>query len=741
MTDESRWGNMKTLRAQVLQDFLLLLLATGLAGCNSVIPQIMTPVATANTIEPAIPSEATPGVNGVVLPSNQELEVISSANSSRLGLLAQFSEGDFTGGMVLSPDGTLMAVAAAGGVILYDAVSGKKVDFYATANGVDSLVFSPNGQKIAYIRRVPSGDVYPETDVAGDEIFKPELTLLDLQTKTILYSTPLFGKGCGEYAVQDISFTPDGKQIVFRDTFSYLGLPDNDDICVLNAGDGSLTRSYKPEDSFSLLALSSPALQDSSVWMGVVDPNTQYNEIPIAYIQRYNPVNGTSETRIQIQNAGGIDRIIVSQTGQWLAVSSRQQAQILSTNGSVIAAIPTGQSEITTMSLSADEKSLALGYQDGSSRLYRVSDGQLISEIEPLQNQSVNVVYDPLAVGALRFSSDNKRLYRLLHNSGSYGSTIIQVISLEDNRQLFSISGRNPFSLPALSVDNSSLAWGGYEDGHVELWSTKDQKQMAALIGHTAMVMQTQFSPDGSQIATASNDGTVRLWNVADGTAQAVLGNHPGGVWAVAYSLDGKQLASVSRDGKLELWDTSTHNLIKSLDSGTAGWQVNSLIFEQEDNAILIVSGCLALEMCSAHGAGDLRRMDLSTGEITTLLPFGIEDLAFSQDRSLFSADGLQGHLVGRVSSGQYEIVKTFTSPYGNGDLRGAAISPDGSLFLSGNGAGVHAWDVASGQMIGLFRNQNQFGCYGKMYFSTDGRLFLVANVVGVINLWGMRSQ
>ncbi len=730
---------MNTSIHSILRNLLLLLLATSLAGCNSVSPQMMTPVATAGIIEPPIPIESTPGVNGAVLPFNQELEVISSANSSRIGLLAQFSEGKFTGGMVLSPDGTLLAVAAEGGVIFYDAVSGKKVDFYATVNDVGAVFFSPDGAKLAFVHRIPSGDVYPETDIAGEEIFKPELVLLDLQTKTILYSTPLFGKGCGEYAVHDISFTPDGNRIIFRDTSSFLGLPDNDNICVLNAGDGSLIRSYKPEDSFSLLALSSPALQDSSVWMGVVDPNTQYNEIPVTYIQRYDPVNGTLENRIQIQNAGRIDRIIVSQTGQWLAVNSKQQAQIFSTDGSVIAVIPKEQSEITVMSLSADEKSLVLGYQDGSSRIYQVSDGQLISEIEPVQTQSVNVVYEPLAVFALRFSSDNKRLYRFLHNSGTYGLTIIQVISMEDNQQLFIISGYNAFSLPALSMDNSLLAWGGYEDGHVEIWSINDQKQIATLIGHTAIVLQTQFSPDDSQIATASNDGTVRLWSVANGTNLAVLGNHPGGVWAIAYSPDGKQLASVSRDGKLELWDTSTHNLIKSLDSGTAGWQVNSLIFEQEDNVILIASGCVYVQMCSAQGTGDLRRMDLATGEITTLLPFGNEDLIFSQDHSLFSADGHQGQLVGRVSSGQYEIVQTFTSPYGTGALRGAAISPDGSLFLSGNFYGVHVWDVATSQMIGLVQNPYQVGYYGKMFFSADGRIFLVGS--GVISLWGVRKE
>ena len=731
---------MKTTRSPIFKVLPLVLLTVSLAGCSSVTSQTMTPVVTANVTAPTISTYPTVVGQSAGLPSDQELEAISPANISRLGLLAQFSEGDFTGDMALSPDGTLLAVAAEGGVVLYDAISGKKVDFYATANGVDTLVFSPDGKKLAYVHRIPSGDVYPGTDIAGQEIFKPELTLLDIETKTILYSAPLFGKGCGEYAVHDISFTPDGKQIIFRDSFSYLGLPHADNLCVLNAQDGNLIRSFKPEDSFSLTALSTPSAEDSTVWLSVVDPNSANNALPDAYIQRYDPVNDRSENRIHIQNVGRINGIIVSQTGQWLVVSSGQQAQILSTtDGSMIAGVPANQSEIIATSLSQDEKVLALGYQDGSTQLYSVPQVQRIDEIQAMNDSSVNVLNDSLAAQALHFSLDSTRLFRLMKSGELYHSAIIQAISLSDHKPQFSLSGRNAFSQPALSADNSLLAWGGYEDGHVELWSTQDRKQIATLIGHTAMVLQTQFSPDGSQIATASNDGTVRLWSVADGKNQAVLGNHSGGVWAIVYSSDGKQLASVSRDGILSLWDTSSGELIKSLDSGTAGWQVNSLLFARQENAILVVSGCLAVQMCSSQGAGDLRRIALPDGQITTLLPFGIEDFAFSQDRSLFSADGLQGHSIGRVTSGQYEILHTFTSPYGNGGLQGAVISPDGSLFFSGNAFGLHAWNVASGQMVGLVQNRNRAGYYGKIYYSADGRLLLV--VGGVIYLWGVRSR
>ncbi|MBE3143184.1 MAG: hypothetical protein IMZ61_04570 [Planctomycetes bacterium] len=733
---------MKTLHFVSLQKFFILLLAVSLSGCNALTAQTTLSTPTGNATDSAVPSESTTVFNGSVLPSNQKWEPISSTNISHLGLLARFSEGEFGNDIALSPDGKTLAVAAQGGIVLYDSAKGDLLGFDATANAVDELAFSPDGQEFAYVTRVPSGETYANGDFAGTEILKPELTLRSTETGTILFTTPLFGKGCGEYAARDISFTADGKYIVFLDTFTFQDLPQTDDLCILNAQDGSLVRSIKQEAPLQFTSLASSLSDVSSVWVSVLDTNTEMNEIPAAYLQRYDLINGTPENRFNVQNVGGIDQICSSPIGQWLAVRSRQQVQILSANDDSLAGtISSDQRQITAMAFSADGTVLALGYQDGSSQLYSIPQIQKIGEFKPVQSSSVNVTSEALPVLALRFSPDGARLFRLLNSGVQNDSALVQAISLENNQQLFSLSGRNPFSRPALSPDNALMAWGGYEDGHVEVWTTHNDIPAFTLKGHSAMVLQTLFSPDGRQIATASNDGTVRLWKVEDGTALFTLGAQSAGVWTIVYSNDGNQLASIGRDGVLNLWNTSTGSLIKSFDTGTAGWQINSVIFMQDGNAILVVAGCLAVQLCSAQGAGDLRQIDLSDGHVTTLLPYGIEALDLSQNQSSFSADSQQGKMSGQISSGQFEILRSFTSPYGTGALAGATLSPDGSLFLSGNASGIHAWETASGQMLSLVQDRNRTGYYGTMQFTMDAHIVWVASDDGVIYLWGVHSS
>jgi WD40 repeat protein len=733
---------MCTLHFANLQKFFILLLAVSLSGCNTSTAQTTLSTPAGDAINSAVPNEPTAVSTGSALPSNQELEPISSTNISRLSLLARFSEGEFGNDIALSPDGKTLAVAALGGIVLYNATNGDLLRFDATANAVDDLSFSPDGQEFAYVTRVPSGATYTSGDFTGTEILKPELTLRSTEMGTILFTTPLFGKGCGEYAARDISFTADGKYIVFLDTFTFQGLPQTDDLCVLNVQDGSLVRSIKQETPLQFTSLASSPSDSSSVWVSVLDTSTEMNGVPTAYLQGYDPINGTPENRFNVQNIGGIDQISSSPAGQWLAVGSRQQVQILSANdGSLAGTISSDQRQITAMALSADETVLALGYQDGSTQLYNIPQIQKIGEFKPVQSSSVNVTSEALPVLALRFSPDDTRLYRLLNSGVQNDSALVQAISLENNQQLFSLSGRNPFSRPVLSPDNSLLAWGGYEDGHVEVWTTHNDIPAFTLKGHSAMVLQTLFSPDGRQIATASNDGTVRLWKAEDGTALFTLDAHSAGVWAIAYSNAGNQLASIGRDGVLSLWDTSTGSLIKSFDSGTTGWQVNSLIFTQDGNAVLVVSGCLAVQLCSAQGAGDLRQIDLSDGRITTLLPYGIEALDLSQNQSSFSADSQQGKFTGQVSSGQFAISHSFTSPYGTGALAGATLSPNGSLFLSGNASGVHAWETTNGQMLSLAQDRNRTGYYGTMQFTGDAHIVWVASDDGVIYLWGVHSS
>lgn len=142
----------------------------------------------------------------------------------------------------------------------------------------------------------------------------------------------------------------------------------------------------------------------------------------------------------------------------------------------------------------------------------------------------------------------------------------------------------------AWSPDDSLLVSGSL-DTSLKLWNPKTGALMRTFPGYKAKtdekghregVFGVAFSPDGKRIASCSSDRTIRVWNVADGKVLQELVNpklrpvgfppytpaHPGWVFCVRYTPDGKRLVSVGNapagQGSIAFWDTATGKLLSA---------------------------------------------------------------------------------------------------------------------------------------------------------------------------------
>lgn len=298
------------------------------------------------------------------------------------------------------------------------------------------------------------------------------------------------------------------------------------------------------------------------------------------------------------------------------------------------------------------------------------------------------------------------------------------------------MDGYNTLTRPDISPDQNQAAFGGYEDGEVQVWSIAENKRLFSLQGHTGFVTSVAYAPDGKQIASASLDGTVRIWDAVNGAPIRTLTGHTGPVRAVQFSPDGAQLASLGDDATLRLWDAQDGRSIKTLSTQTGNWLANSITFTPDGQKILLAYGCPFYGMCQTDPAGDLRQLELNTGQVKTLIPYGVFAVTFSTDQSAFAIDGAQQRQSGQGNGDEFKAQRSYRSPLGNGVMQGAAISPDGQLFFSGNGFGLHVWNVTTDEMIALCKGINL--PYGEIEVTPDQKLVFITGPDGLISLWGV---
>ncbi len=299
------------------------------------------------------------------------------------------------------------------------------------------------------------------------------------------------------------------------------------------------------------------------------------------------------------------------------------------------------------------------------------------------------------------FSADGASLLALHQDGPSFE---LRVHRLYDGAVIRSLpvgssaveKGELPLRPITLSQDGRLVNVTLGSDSSARFWDLASGRQEQILYFNTR-VAAVQFSPDGRYLALGgkglqAHQLDARTWNYI---RDFDIG-HTGYVWSVAYSTDDRWIATSGDDGRVRLWDA--RNGIPGRTLLGAESVVSDLKFSPDG---IHLAG-------TQKGAGgrhpSILFWDIATGEITRRIALGPP-----------RTDSIAG-------PGFF-----------------LAFTPDGgSVLTSDVGVPLRRWDVATGELTGVFGDSS--GIIMGFALSADGGMAAAATADSHVLLWDLKS-
>ncbi len=229
-----------------------------------------------------------------------------------------------------------------------------------------------------------------------------------------------------------------------------------------------------------------------------------------------------------------------------LLASASDDIVIWDTGGRVKLRMP-ADSWVMALAFSPDNKILASGHDDGHVRLWEVSSGKLLANIEAHR----------LQVSAMAFRTGQP------HLATAGEDRCINVWDVTTQKKICSFVGHTDRIPSLVWLPNSELLISAGWDTTARVWEIGKPDPLMLLNSHSDQVLIAACSKDGRSLACADSDFTIHVWSdPRSGKVQYVLQGHSDEVRALAYANDGSRLASAGADRVVHIWDMTTGQLI-----------------------------------------------------------------------------------------------------------------------------------------------------------------------------------
>jgi WD40 repeat protein len=618
--------------------------------------------------------------------------------------------------VAVSPDGSLVATTAEGGVRLYDAKTGTLVRAIGEAAG-SSVAFSPDGRSLA-------GGGFHMDKLVG---------IYDVRTGRLLRTLA----GHTEWEVDACTFSPDGKLLASTGV--------DKQILVWDLATGALrhrladqpyrvtTLAFSP-DSATLACGGDGTVRLWDMKTGRVRRTLAGHRVWVCTVA-FSPDGATV--------AGGGCDWSFHRGHDWPRPGWRGpevcEWRLWDAASGDLRRAETGTGPLLSLAFAPDGKALACGI-GAEVRLYDLSSeapGRVVARHH-------------YGVTSVAFTPDGAAVI-----SGSHDHTVKRTSLATGEVEWHAPGAFEQVNSVALSEDGSLLATGssdgrfargvrqagakGIGPGAVRLWDARTGRLLRRLGDPADQIMAVALSPDGRRVAAGGGGpdgkGVVRVWDAAGGSPVWSAGEHAAEVLAVAFAPDGSSLASAGADGVILLRDPQTGSVARTLPGHDRG--ATSLAFSADGAALACGGGdgtTSLWETRTGRRVRTFRPASSQAGTITGDRP--ITSIALSRDGETLATctAGVNQTFAGPVRIWDVrtgELRREFSEPPITG--RPMALSPDGTVLATG-GKSVQLWDARTGkplhQLIGHLKRTQAIA------FSADGRLVVSGGSYGTTNAW-----
>ncbi|MGH0141761.1 UNVERIFIED_CONTAM: hypothetical protein FKN15_065256 [Acipenser sinensis] len=216
--------------------------------------------------------------------------------------------------------------------------------------------------------------------------------------------------------------------------------------------------------------------------------------------------------------------------GRYVAVAACEHVFVWDIRkGEKVLILQGNKQEVTYLCPSPDGIHIAVGYEDGSIRIFSLLNGESNVTFNGHKAEVTVIKYDHLGA-------------RLV--SGSKDTDVI-VWDVVNECGLYRLKGHKDAITQTLFLKTKNLLVTSSKDTFVKWWDLETQHCFKTMVGHCSEVWGLVLLSDEKRIISGSADSELRAWDI----------NYLQEVWGLVLLSDEKRIISGSADSELRAWD------------------------------------------------------------------------------------------------------------------------------------------------------------------------------------------